>query len=362
MLNKRVAIVGTVGLPARYGGFETLAENLVKYHASSSQPVLLTVYCSSKFYPSKEPYFLSAQLKYIRLNANGFQSVFYDFVSMLSAVFNRSDVILLLGVSGAIGLPIVRLLSSARIVTNLDGIEWRREKWNGIARFYLRFSERLAVYFSHEVISDNKAIAEYVYLAYREESHLIPYGGDHAKGVNEVAIADTSLPVDFALAVCRVEPENNVHMILESFSRLKSIPLIMIGNWNNSEYGLDLRRRFSLFSNIYMLDPIYDLGILKYLRSRASFFVHGHSAGGTNPSLVEAMHFGKAIFAYDCAYNHYTTEDKAIYFKSSEELLRMMKPLEAEKIKAVGRDMLEIAERCYTWRVVASQYFSLLVP
>lgn len=145
MQEKRIAIIGTVGVPANYGGFETLAENLVRYHDTASLKSSLTVYCSSKSYPSKEASYLSAQLKYVPLNANGAQSIPYDIVSLLSAVWHRSDVILLLGVSGAIALPLVRLFSSARIITNIDGIEWRREKWQGWAKRYLRFSEKMAV-------------------------------------------------------------------------------------------------------------------------------------------------------------------------------------------------------------------------
>ena len=162
----KIAILGTVGVPANYGGFETLAENLERYHDAASLKSSLTVYCSSKSYPSREPIYLSARLKYVPLNANGAQSIPYDIWSLLSAVWQRNNVILLLGVSGAMALPLVRLVSSARVVTNIDGIEWRREKWQGLAKRFLRFSEKIAVHFSHELISDNDAIAEYVHQAY----------------------------------------------------------------------------------------------------------------------------------------------------------------------------------------------------
>ena len=238
------------------------------------------------------------------------QSIPYDIVSLISAVWKRSDVILLLGVSGAIALPFVRLVSSARIVTNIDGIEWRREKWQGLAKWFLRFSEKMAVRFSHEVISDNGAIAEYVKHTYGVDSHVIAYGGDHAVAVDAVAVDEYALPDSYAFSVCRIEPENNVHMVVEAFSKLKSHPLVMVGNWNNSEYGRSLREQYASCDNIFLLDPIYDLGKLKTLRSRALFYIHGHSAGGTNPSLVEAMHFGKPVLAFDCNFNRYTMEDK----------------------------------------------------
>jgi glycosyltransferase involved in cell wall biosynthesis len=360
MPDKRITILGTVGVPANYGGFETLAENLVKFHESASLPTSLTVYCSSKNYPEKASTFLSAKLKYVPLNANGPQSIPYDIFSLLSAVWNRNDIILLLGVSGAIVLPLIRLVSSARIITNIDGIEWRREKWRGPAKWWLRFSEKMAVYFSHEVIADNDAIAEYVKQTYGVNTRVIAYGGDHAMAVEAVAVVEFSLPASYAFSVCRIEPENNVHMVLEAFSRLKPQALVMVGNWNNSEYGRDLREQYDACKHLYLLDPIYDLGKLKSLRSQASYIVHGHSAGGTNPALVEAMHFGKPVLAYDCNYNRSTTEDQALFFKSSDELARLLETIEPTKAEEIGRKMREIANRRYTWKVVADEYFSLL--
>jgi glycosyltransferase involved in cell wall biosynthesis len=359
MKDQNIAILGTVGVPANYGGFETLAENLVKYHDAASLKSSLTVYCSSKSYPTKEPSYLSARLQYVPLNANGAQSILYDIWSLLSAVWNRSDVILLLGVSGAIALPLVRLISSARIVTNIDGIEWRREKWQGLAKRFLRFSEKMAVRFSHEVIADNAAIAEYVNQTYGVNAHVIAYGGDHAISVKALSVDEYSLPEKYAFSVCRIEPENNVHLVLEAFSTLKSA-LVIVGNWNNSDYGRALREQYASCNNLFLLDPIYDLGKLKTLRQRASFYVHGHSAGGTNPSLVEAMHFGKPVLAFDCNFNRCTTEDKADFFNTAQQLIHFMQSVNFTDAERVGRDMLDIAKRRYTWHIVAQQYFELL--
>jgi glycosyltransferase involved in cell wall biosynthesis len=357
----KIAILGTVGVPANYGGFETLVENLVKYHHNTSLSHELTVYCSSKNYPEKRPTFLSAQLRYVPLNANGVQSVLYDIVSLLLAGWNRSGVILLLGVSGAIALPLLRCFSSARIVTNIDGIEWRREKWQGVAKWFLRFSEKMAIRFSHEVISDNAAIAEYAKKTYGTGCPVIAYGGDQALRAEAEPVSEYSLPASYALAVCRIEPENNVDLILEAFSRQIKVPLVVVGNWNNSDYGRELRARYESISNLYLLDPIYQLGKLKSLRSAMSLYVHGHSAGGTNPSLVEAMHFGKPIVAFNCDFNRYTTESRAIYFDSSGSLLNVLENFDPIPADDVGRYMLEIAQRRYTWSIVATRYFDLLL-
>jgi glycosyltransferase involved in cell wall biosynthesis len=357
---KNFAILGTVGVPANYGGFETLAENLVKYHHVSLLSDSITIYCSSKSYPAKAPAYLSAQLRYVPLSANGAQSILYDIVSLFSATRYRNDVILLLGVSGAIALPLVRLFSSARIITNIDGIEWRREKWKGLAKWFLRFSERMAVRFSHAVISDNGAIAEYVKQTYGVDSHVIAYGGDHAVVKDLVPINKYDLPANYAISVCRIEPENNVHMVVEAFANLPSHALVMVGNWNSSEYGRDIRQRYVDNRNLYLLDAIYDLEELNALRKQASFYVHGHSAGGTNPSLVEAMHFGKSVLAFDCDYNRSTTENKALFFNDAQALMRLVESINTDIAERVGADMLEIAQRRYTWDIVAKQYFELL--
>lgn len=360
MTGNKIAIIGTVGIPANYGGFETLAENLVRYHDSSLMKDAISVYCSSKHYPSKAPTYLSARLKYVPFNANGIESIPYDIFSLLSAVGQRNDVILLLGVSGAIALPLVRLISRARIVTNIDGIEWRRQKWRGLAKHFLRFSERLAVRFSDDVITDNGAIDEYVTRRYNVKSHVIAYGGDNAVDVEALSVSELILPISYAFSVCRIEPENNVGLILEAFLQFGSQSLVMVGNWGNSEYGRTLRKKYASCSNLFLLDPIYSLGKLKTLRSQAMLYVHGHSAGGTNPSLVEAMHFGLPILAFDCVFNRNTTENRAIYFTTSEELVNLLRKASSLELKKIGSDMLEVAQRRFRWSEISKQYFSLL--
>lgn len=360
MTTNKISIVGTVGIPARYGGFETLAENLAIYHNRQVLPCELTVYCTTKGNAERPASYLGAELRYIGLNANGVASIPYDFLSLLSSIWNRSSIILLLGVSGAIALPLVRLLSSARIVVNIDGVEWKREKWKGLARSFLRLSERMAVRLAHEVVADNAAIAAYVQATYGVACNVIAYGGDHAIAVAEEPIDELGLPSRYAFSVCRIEPENNVHLILEAFARQACLAVVIVGNWNNSQYGRELRAAYADASNIYLLDPIYDLGKLKTLRSGAEIYMHGHSAGGTNPSLVEAMHFGKTVFAFDCEFNRATTENKALFFKDVAELCQLLQawgPSHAQN----GPAMLEIAQRRYTWDAVASAYFDLLL-
>lgn len=343
-----ISIIGTVGVPACYGGFETLVENLLDENLHNKN---ITVYCSSKAYSVKPDSYKNANLKFIPLNANGAQSIPYDIWSLFHAVFSeKSKNILLLGVSGAICLPVLRLFSKTRIITNIDGLEWRRSKWGALAKRFLKFSEKIAVKYSDVVVADNQAIADYVQSEYGCTSEVIAYGGDHAV-INELTAHDEG----YALALCRIEPENNVELILESFSKTDK-KIQFIGNWSNSVFGQEMKAKYQHFPNIQIVDPIYDLVTLFEIRTRCSYYVHGHSAGGTNPSLVEMMHFAKNIVAFDCNYNRASTEGEANYFSDETELVALIR----DSSTLVNSDkMLEIAERRYTWNIVKAQYFAL---
>lgn len=348
----KIAIVGTVGLPASYGGFESLAERLIETEGTK-----YTVYCSSKHYQDRPKNFKNAELVYIPLDACGISSIFYDLFSMLHALVSGNKNFLVLGVSGAIFLPILRCFPKVKIVTNIDGIEWRREKWNGLAKAFLKFSESLAVRFSTHVVSDNDSITSYISEEYQCSCKTIAYGGDHAlrpmSNVKIDDIFDTSTP--FALSICRIEPENNVHLILEAFSEAK-LRIIFIGNWEKSSYGRALYNKYKDSINITLSKPIYCLDTLHALRSKCSVYIHGHSAGGTNPSLVEMMHFSRPIVAFDCSFNRATMEDKGNYFSSSEGLAKI---LGQPNGLIDGIKITEIAKRRYTWKIIRKQYLDL---
>ncbi len=356
--NTKIAIIGTVGLPAKYGGFETLTEYLTKHLGGSLD---LTVFCSSKSCSKKQQTYNNARLVYVPLEANGIQSIFYDIVSMFKAV-RFADTLLILGVSGCIVLPLIRLISRKKIVVNIDGLEWKRAKWNRLAKWFLKFSEKLAVKFSDEVITDNKAIQDYVIEEYGVESNLIEYGGDHVERLplsSEIKEAYPLSKNSYAFTVCRIEPENNIHIILEAFSQV-SFPLILVGNFGNSVYGKILVKQFSKTKNIQLCDPIYDQGKLNRLRGNAVLYIHGHSAGGTNPSLVEAMFFGVSIIAFDVIYNRQTTENKAEYFIDELTLKQCVNKFTSGVMKSNGTQMHKIALERYTWKKVVQEYEKLL--
>ena len=344
---KKVAIVGTQGVPANYGGFESLVENMIGDNCSPD--IQYTVFCSSKDMKEKLSSYKGANLKYVPLHANGMQSIPYDIVSMLR-VITGYDVILVLGVSGCVFLPILRILSRKRIVVNIDGLEHRRDKWGKFAKWFLKFSEKVAVKWADTIIADNKGIQDYVMETYGKKAEMIAYGGDHV--LRDIPVEEQASVLQkyglqnkkYAISVCRIEPENNCHVSLEAFSRTDK-SFVFIGNWKRSEYGKEL---------LEMLDPIYDLDTLYVLRSNAAYYIHGHSAGGTNPSLVEAMFFGCPIIAFDVVYNRESTQNKAYYFSTSNDIVDLI-----NKGSLDGRIMKDIAKKEYTWKVIANKYEEL---
>ena len=359
--NKKVAIIGTVGLPAKYGGFETLADQLVK---NLDNEYDLTVYCSGKKYPKgqRPASYRNARLKYIPLNANGVQSIIYDALSILHAMF-YADVLLILGVAGAWMLPFVKLFTNKKIIISIDGIEWKRHKWSLAAKWYLWWAEKIAVKYSHIDISDNESIQDYTAVRYGSLSRIIEYGADHTIKVSATAQDKEEFPflkMPYAFKVCRIEPENNVHEVLKAFAQLPKHNMVIVGNWNNSEYGIKLREQYIANNNLILLDPIYDQRKLDVLRGNALVYIHGHSAGGTNPSLVEAMYLGLPVIAFGVSYNKTTTENKALYFNKAEDLVELIEKLSINEMIALAASMKEIAYRRYTWKVIADKYDYLL--
>ncbi len=345
-----IAIIGTVGVPACYGGFETLVDNLLDDESD------YIVYCSTKAYKEKLKTYKSARLVYLPLDANGVSSIFYDALAIMHALFFGYKTFLVLGVSAGFMLPILRLFSGRKLVTNIDGLEWRRNKWNKWARWYLKWSEKLAVKYSHVVIADNQGIADYVKNEYGVDAEVIAYGGDHV-----LTREPCGGKGGYAFSVCRIEPENNVHVIFDAFSRTDK-KLKFVGNWNSSEYGRGLKRQYSSFMNLEIIDPIYDLDQLFYLRDGCDFYVHGHSAGGTNPSLVEAMFFSKAVFAFDCVYNRYTMDQNGCYFSDLSSLIGLLSAIDQLSLDKIGSELKKIADRNYTWDVIRDSYAKLLAP
>jgi glycosyltransferase involved in cell wall biosynthesis len=351
----KIAIIGTVGVPARYGGFETLAEQLaVGIDPAKHQLVL---YCQRSAYPELEVTspFAGHQRVLLPLRANGGASMLHDMLAMAHAAFlARADALLVLGYSGAWFLPFVRLLRpQIKIITNIDGMEWRRDKFGATARYVLRRLEWFATRFSHNIIADNAALVDLARDLHKIEPKLIAYGGDHTLVEHEPFL---NIPPDYALSIARIEPENNCAMILEAFAA-SGAPLVFVGNWAASTYGCELKERYGSFANLTILDPVYDVKKLAYLRRDSACYIHGHSVGGTNPSLVEAIFHSDRILAYDCVFNRATLDDQGVYFETAADLATII--LSPESGKITNSEIGKLRQK-YRWDHVICEYLDII--
>lgn len=353
-----IGVVGTVGVPCRYGGFETLAEQLA-YHVQPSMGQLV-IYCQRSAYPEMrgqtDTGFLGHRRVFVPLRANGPGSLLHDPLSMLHAAFMaRVDVLLVLGYSGAWALPLLRWLRPKMlIVTNIDGMEWRRDKFGPPAKRVLRWLEGCAVRFSHRVIADNAALVPLVQSVHPGlQPLLIAYGGDHTM------VSPSTSPVSavppYYLSVARIEPENNCEMILKAFDAEPSRRLVYVGNWNASAYGRDLKARFAQRSHLHLLDTVYDRAVLAALRGGACGYVHGHSVGGTNPSLVEALFHTSRILAFDCSFNRSTLGGHGAYYADAEALARLLR---TDVNLDLAPSVMQVLRQRFRWDTVVQAYLN----
>lgn len=355
-MKKRIAIVGANGVPASYGGWDQLVEHFTLLNDPNFEFV---VYCTYLTNDNDYSQYNNAQVRVIKLDANGWQSIPYDMVSLYHA-WRECDAAIMLGTSGALALPIFRL-ADLPVILNIDGAEWKRGKWNRAIKAFLWLSEYVGIRSARVVVSDNEVLSKYVRSKYNKEPRTIAYGGDHVKPQPAGAkLSELGLiPNKYAIKVCRIVPENNVDLILSAFSET-SIPFILVGNFNSSEFGRELRHTYSSYSNIKLLDPIYEPVLIDELRSNAGLYVHGHSVGGTNPSLVEAMCLGLNTLAFDVDYNRATTNNQAHYFGSKAELLQQLKEYEEGILSDNSTNLHGIGHSKYSWSAIMAGYTDTL--
>jgi glycosyltransferase involved in cell wall biosynthesis len=352
---KRIAIIGTNGLPGRYGGWDQLMEHLTKILVNKYDFI---VYCSTYNAEKKNRTHNGAQLVFLPLKANGWQSVLYDILSSIHAIF-YADTMLLLGGAGTVMFPLFKLFGK-EVIYHPDGIEWKRQKWSRQIQLYLKWLEKVGIRWANKIVSDNVEISDYIEKEYGKPSFLIEYGGDHVSSVSLSTNVQKLYNIEkgtYAFKVCRIEPENNLDLILDAFSNTE-VRLIIVGNWTNSTYGLNLRKKHQTFKNIIMLDPIYDQLKLDELRSNCGIYIHGHSVGGTNPSLVEAMCLGLNVLSFNVSYNKATTDHSALYFKDVVELRKLLINFSENNLifDGIGSTLKKIAEERYLWANIVSKY------
>ncbi len=311
----KVAIVGTRGIPNRYGGFEQFAEYLAVglYERGHEVGVYLP-----DFHDYQEDTFKGVQLhrigspeKHIGAAAN----FLYDYFSLRDAIRRGYEIVLECGYGTSAPSLALTHLGRCIVVTNMDGLEWRRAKWSRPVQRLTRWFEAMAVRNSHALVSDNVGIQDYLKEAYGAESTYIPYGADIVLNPSADVLAPFDVvPGAYQLAVARLEPENNLEMICDGHRASGcGMPLLVIGN-DRTAYGGFLRNCYQDVPSIHFLGAIYEKRTLDALRHHARIYFHGHSVGGTNPSLLEAMGCGAFIAAHDNSFNRTVVGEGALYF------------------------------------------------
>ena len=357
---RKVAIIGTNGLPAKYGGFETLAnflvENLNKEHNE------LIVYCSKT---SKEERLLTyngAKLIYFPFKANGWQSMIYDFVTIVHAFFTASDLIIL-GFSGAFAFPLNKIFKK-NIIFNIGGIEWQKVRGSKLTSkievLIKKYMEKICVKNSNAIIIDNEHFKNYIKTTYNKEPILAEYGGDHAENImiNDSLLKKYSfLKSNYALSVSRAQDDMNIHIIIEAYKKNKNQKIVIVSNWNISDYGKELYKdNHNKYDNIILLGAIYDHLEINAIRSNCNLYIHSHSLCGTAPSLVEAMSLNLAVICFDVPTNRFTTENKSLYFNNSDSLAELIEGIDDKKQNIIKNKMFEIANNRYKWSRISKIY------
>jgi glycosyltransferase involved in cell wall biosynthesis len=354
-MKPKLYIIGSNGIPARYGGFETFAENI---SIRLSDDYQITVVCSKYFYNTDEQKvaWKNIQRRFIGFRGNGFQSLIYDFRSLWIAS-KKADFILLLGVGAGIFLPLFSVSTRRTLVVHIDGLEWMRPKWNFPAKVLLRLGFLLSLRYAHSILIDNSALQAYAPAKYHSKLKQITYGGDHLPQ-GQLGQSFKSRP--YALAIARAEPENNLHLILKAFNKIDSLDLVIISNWQQTRYGRVLHSIYRHRKNMLLTGPVYNQNELQKYRDNCVVYIHGHCAGGTNPSLVEAMYSGIPVFACNNEFNRTTTNGLAYYFKSEEELIQLISECNSSMLEKNAQQLKAFAQNNYEWKIAAESLKQVL--
>jgi glycosyltransferase involved in cell wall biosynthesis len=362
MSRLNIAVLGTRGIPARYGGFETFAEKLAT--GLSERGCDVTVFCEAGE-ASAPNTFQGVNLRYVFAPSLGpLQTILYD-LRCLWAARRGYDVVYMLGY-GVAPFCLIPRLWGTEVWINPDGLEWARAKWGFVAKSYFRLMEWTSLHAANRIIADAEAIA--TSLASRHGKLLtctvIPYGCEviETPPIAELLSEWGLVPESYYLVVCRLEPENHVREILQAFQRSRSKrQLIVVGNHlTETRYVAQLRTVQD--PRIRLIGTVYDQAKLTCLRYHCFAYIHGHSVGGTNPSLLEAMGCGNLIFAHDNPFNRETLGPCGYFFSNDVELTQAIDRAEQEhtelmRLREASRSR---ARANYRWPDIISKYASLL--
>ena len=356
----KIAILGTRGIPNNYGGFEQCAEYLSIGLVENGHQV--TVY-SPDFHPHKEDTYKGVQI--IRkaglksFLGNSASNFIYDYLCFKDAVRKDFDIILELGlITSALSIIFCNHKNKV-VVTNLDGLEWKRSKWNNLVQKVTKALERYGVKHSDYLIADNIGIQKYILDEYNRNSEFIPYGAVDVFIPSPTCLKEFGLvPNNYLLSIARLEPENNLEIMFDGYitSEIKT-PYFVVGN-HFTVYGNFLKEKYRN-TGIIFLGGIFNKLHLDNFRYYSSFYLHGHSVGGTNPALLEAMAASTFILAHDNQFNKSVVNQNAYYFRNVKTLVALLKDKEIIKNKIeFTKNNLKKINKFYRWPIIVNKYES----
>lgn len=359
----QLIVLGIRGIPAQHGGFETFAEYLCKYLIERDWSVI--VYCQeSGVGPIYESEWLGVKRIHIPVKKEGpLGTIIFDFRSVIHSLRHKG-LFLTLGYNTAIFNVLHRLFGKYNII-NMDGIEWKRQKWGGLAKTWFWLNERFGCWFGNELVADHPRIEDHLASRVsRKKITMIPYGGLEVKQADESLLAQYELaPKKYDIVVARAEPENSLLEIVTGFSKkYRGSKLLVLGNYDEANaYHRAVKEVAS--DEVVFPGAIYDIEVVSALRFFARCYVHGHQVGGTNPSLVEALGAGNAILAHNNPFNQWVAKDAALYFNGAEEIAGLFDRigLDENLVDGLCVQSTENFTTNFQWNDILKQYEELFL-
>ncbi len=355
----KIGILGTRGIPNHYGGFEQFAEYFAEYAVSKGHEVY--VY-NSHNHPYKENNFKGVQLIHCydpEQNVGTAGQFIYDLNCIRDARKRDFDIILQLGyTSSSVWYSLHP--KKAIVITNMDGLEWKRTKYSKKVQNALKIAEKWAVKKSDYLISDSLGIQKYIFQKYNKNSTYIAYGAHNFNSPNEEILNNFQVKKEeYNMIMARFEPENNIEMVLEGVTLSSSQKSILVIGNHDTKYGTYLKNKFKTDNRIRFIGAVYNLEFLNNLRYFSNIYFHGHTVGGTNPSLLEAMASQALIVAHNNDFNKGVLEENAIYFSSSNDVKKILDSIKKnDNLQFVVNNYNSIA-KSFNWKIINEQYLQL---
>lgn len=364
----KIAILGTRGIPANYGGFETFAQELSTRLAARGYEV--SVYCRRGNSEWKDPTYQGVRLITLpTIKHKYLDTIVHAFLSVWHVSFSNVQIVYICNAINSVFALVPRFFGK-RVLINVDGLEWKRTKWNAVGKWAYRVSERIATWFANVIISDSRAIQAYYKERFNKETEFIAYGAKRREVQNsEEIIAQHGLKSrQYILYVSRLEPENNAHIMIQAYHQLKTdLPLVIVGH---APYGKPYieQLRATQDARIKFLGGVYGDGYAA-LQSHAYIYLHGNEVGGTNPALLETMAYGNCVIAIGVHFNREVVGEAGLCFEpgNPHDLKNQMEyclhnPAVVQQYRQLAEQRIAQA---YNWEGVVEKYerlFARILP